>query len=76
MKRLSLALAAALIASSVGAAALAAPLPPCGTFTDDNGNVHEGFIEAIAAEGITRGCNPPINDRYCPSSNQLCVFSY
>jgi glucose/arabinose dehydrogenase len=77
MTRLSLALGAVLIASSVGVA-LAAPLPPGGTFTDDNGNVHEGFIEAIAAEGITRGCNPPINDRYCPSSfverGQMAAF--
>lgn len=32
-----------------------------GTFTDDDGNVHEGYIEAIAAEGITGGCNPPDN---------------
>lgn len=51
--------------------AAAATLPPGGTFTDDNGNVHEGFIEAIAAEGITAGCNPPANDRYCPTSNVL-----
>ena len=47
--------------------AVAAELEPGGTFIDDNGNVHEGYIEAIAAEGITRGCNPPTNDRYCPS---------
>jgi germination protein M len=39
---------------------------PGGTFIDDNGNVHEGFIEAIAAEDIARGCNPPDNDWYCP----------
>lgn len=42
-------------------------LPPGGTFVDDDGNIHEGFIEAIAAEGVTRGCNPPDNDRYCPA---------
>lgn len=41
-------------------------LPPGGTFTDDDGNVHEGGIEAIAAEKITIGCNPPFNDRFCP----------
>ena len=45
-------------AMMVMGAALAA-LPPGGTFTDDNGNVHEANIEAIAAEGITKGCNPP-----------------
>ena len=53
-------------------------MPPGGTFGDDDGNVHEGFIEAIAAEGITRGCNPPDNDRYCPSATvtrgQMAAF--
>lgn len=43
-----------------------AALPPGGTFVDDNGNPHEPDIEAIAAVGITRGCNPPTNDMYCP----------
>ena len=46
--------------------ALLGALPPGGTFTDDDGNVHEGGIEAIAADGITVGCNPPFNDRFCP----------
>lgn len=40
---------------------------PGGTFFDDDGNTHEGGIEAIAAEGITKGCNPPQNTEYCPS---------
>ncbi len=48
-------------------ATAASALPPGGTFTDDDGSVHEGYIEAIAAAGITSGCNPPLNDRYCPS---------
>ena len=56
----------------------AAPLDPGGTFRDDDGNVHEGAIEAIAAADITRGCNPPSNDRYCPSSSvtrgQMAAF--
>ena len=43
-------------------------LLPGGTFLDDDGNIHEGAIEAVAAEGITRGCNPPANDLYCPGS--------
>ena len=55
-----------------------AVLPPGGSFVDDDGNVHEGGIEAIAAEGITRGCNPPANDRYCPENTvtrcQMAVF--
>ena len=50
-------------------AAAASALPPGGSFTDDDGNVHEGYIEAIAEAGITSGCNPPISDRYCPQRN-------
>nr|MDJ0925850.1 S-layer homology domain-containing protein [Acidimicrobiia bacterium] len=54
------------------------PLPPGGTFWDDNDSVHEGNIEAIAAQGITRGCNPPVNDQYCPEKNvtrgQMAAF--
>lgn len=53
-------------ALTITAILVAGVLPPGGTFTDDDGNVHEGGIEAIAAEGITLGCNPPFNDRYCP----------
>jgi hypothetical protein len=36
-------------------------------FTDDNGSIHEADIAAIAALGITLGCNPPNNSRYCPA---------
>ena len=36
-------------------------------FIDDDGNPHEPDIEAIAALGITKGCNPPLNDRFCPA---------
>ena len=35
-------------------------------FTDISANPHRAGIEGIAAAGITRGCNPPANDRYCP----------
>ena len=55
-----------------------AVLSPGGSFVDDDGNVHEGSIEAIAQVGITRGCNPPTNDRYCPDQNvnrqQMAAF--
>ncbi len=44
----------------------AGQLPPGGTFTDDDGNTHEGMIEAIAAEGITLGCNQE-GTLYCPA---------
>lgn len=36
-------------------------------FTDDDGSVHESDIELVAAAGITRGCNPPDNDEFCPT---------
>ena len=36
-------------------------------FVDDDGNPHEANIEAIADLGITRGCNPPLGDRFCPA---------
>jgi hypothetical protein len=59
-------------------AVLMAVLPPGGTFIDDDNNVHEGGIEAIAAENITQGCNPPANDRYCPdrtvTRGEMAVF--
>ncbi len=58
--------------------ALLAPLLPGGTFIDDNDSVHEASIEAIAASGITVGCNPPLNDRFCPnqsvSRSQMAAF--
>ncbi len=36
-------------------------------FVDDDGSVFEVSIESLAAAGITRGCNPPLNDRFCPT---------
>lgn len=35
-------------------------------FVDDDGHWAEASIAAIAKEGITVGCNPPVNDRFCP----------
>ncbi len=61
--------AAAALSLLVGVSvAVAGTLPPGGSFTDDDGNIHEPSIEAIAGEGITRGCNPPVNDLYCPDA--------
>lgn len=37
--------------------ASAQELPPGGTFVDDDGDTHEGAIEALFAEGITKGCD-------------------
>ncbi len=49
-----------------------------GTFIDDDGSTFESDIEWIAAEGITKGCNPPVNDRYCPDDfvtrGQMAAF--
>lgn len=63
---------------TVPPAALGDPTQPGGTFTDDNGSVHEGYIEAIALLDITRGCNPPANDRFCPDEpvtrGQMAAF--
>ena len=38
-----------------------------GIFTDDDGSVHEKNINELALRGITKGCNPPTNDNFCPS---------
>jgi hypothetical protein len=35
-------------------------------FEDISGSIHADDIEALAAGGITKGCNPPDNDRFCP----------
>ena len=55
-----------------------AGLPPGGTFVDDNGHVFEPAIEAVAAVGITKGCNPPTNDMFCPDDpvtrGQMAAF--
>ena len=37
-----------------------------GTFYDDEGSIFEANIESIASVGVTKGCNPPFNDRFCP----------
>jgi hypothetical protein len=49
-----------------------------GTFIDDNDSVFEAAIEWLYAQGITQGCNPPVNDRFCPddpvSRGQMAGF--
>ena len=71
-------LGAVALVAVVGGIGVAFGLPPGGTFVDDDGNLHEGNIEAIAADGITTGCNPPTNDRYCPATTvtrgQMAAF--
>ncbi|HEX6299494.1 MAG TPA: S8 family serine peptidase [Acidimicrobiia bacterium] len=35
-------------------------------FIDDDGSTFESDIDSLAEAGITKGCNPPENDRFCP----------
>lgn len=71
---------AALLALSLvaGLLAVAPPAGAVGTFTDDDGNAHESDIEAIAAAGIAKGCNPPANTAFCPDQvvtrGQMAAF--
>ena len=67
VKRMIGLMAAAALMVPLTLPAAGAALPPGGTFIDDDGNPHEGAIEAIAAAEITTGCNPPIGDQYCPT---------
>jgi hypothetical protein len=48
---------------------LSDPLPGVweGQFWDDEGSVHEANIDIMYGQGITRGCNPPENDKFCPT---------
>ena len=47
-------------------------------YTDDDDSVFEGDIDRLGTAGVTRGCNPPQNDRFCPKANvtrgQMAAF--
>jgi hypothetical protein len=49
-----------------------------GTFADDDSSVFLNDIEWLAAEGITKGCNPPYNTLFCPNQvvtrGQMAAF--
>ncbi|MEX1044294.1 MAG: VanW family protein, partial [Acidimicrobiia bacterium] len=64
MRRLTPLLVLVMILAVPGVSA-AADLAPGGTFEDDDGNVHEGAIEALVAAGVTNGCatSPAL---FCP----------
>jgi subtilisin family serine protease len=55
-------------------------LPPASKdyFVDDDGSIFEEDINRLAEAGITRGCDPPVNDRFCPESlvtrEQMAAF--
>ncbi len=52
-----------LSAERVGCGTVAAP-----RFKDTGDSVHRSDIERLAFAGITYGCNPPANDKYCPKA--------
>jgi Tol biopolymer transport system component len=47
-------------------------------FVDDEGSVFEADIDKLGAHGVSRGCNPPANDRFCPNQHvtreQMAAF--
>ena len=58
--------------------ALLLPATNIDWFVDDEDSVFETDINELAEAGITRGCNPPINDEYCPhryvTRGQMAAF--
>jgi hypothetical protein len=58
--------------------ALGLPGAKRGWFRDDNGTPFEDAINRVADAGISKGCNPPANDRFCPDSKvnrgQMAAF--
>ncbi len=51
---------------------------PDGGFVDVDGSVFVDDIRRLAESGVTRGCNPPVNDRFCPDDlvtrGQMAAF--
>jgi hypothetical protein len=47
-------------------------------FVDDDDSIFQADIERLAAAGITKGCNPPDNTRFCPGDRvtrgQMAAF--
>jgi poly-gamma-glutamate synthesis protein (capsule biosynthesis protein) len=76
MRRLLAVVATLVVIASIPVSAGASMLPPGGTFFDDDGSIHEGDIEAIAAAEITRGCGEA--DLFCPdravTRGQMAAF--
>ncbi len=76
MKRITTLLSVLLVVG-LAAPAVAQDLPPGGSFQDDNGNVHEGSIEALYQADITDGCNEE-ETLFCPDDpvtrGQMAAF--
>ena len=51
---------------------------PGDLFADDDGSIFEDNIDKLATAGVTKGCNPPTNDNFCPNANvtrgQMAAF--
>lgn len=49
-------------------------------FVDDDANIHESAIDRLGTADVTRGCNPPTNDMFCPDQDmtrgQMAAFIY
>jgi hypothetical protein len=49
-------------------------------FIDDDASIFEREIDLLGTAGVTRGCNPPANDRFCPDDyvtrSQMAAFLY
>ncbi len=62
----------------IAAAYPASVVAGSGRFVDDDHSRFESSIEAMAAAGIMKPCNPPRNDRFCPkgdvSRGEMAVF--
>lgn len=47
-------------------------------FVDDDQSIFEADIDKLGTAGVTRGCNPPVNDRFCPEGlvtrGQMAAF--
>ena len=47
-------------------------------FTDDNSSIFENDIDRLATAGVTKGCNPPANTKFCPDAKvtraQMAAF--
>ena len=47
-------------------------------FVDDDDSTFELDIDKLATAGVTAGCNPPVNDHFCPDKNvtreQMAAF--
>ena len=58
--------------------ALSLEMSSVDAFSDDGGSAFEGDINALAAAGITKGCNPPLNSLFCPDGlvtrGQMAAF--